>query len=344
MKVGKKRKIIAIGAVSILIIISISASGMNISSSEKNISASAINTKTSENSDENISFIIRLTAAQKNSNNNFLIQKDKVTSIEVKIQLNSDDALELIEKLEEINEKIKNSKSDQEQIDLYSRCFELLQEHDILPDGFSIDMLIETAKEISRIISKDINNNKRFSLNRLNNNQVNNFRDDGSIGSLSKIHQGETRIDIATGFFVLTFFSAFSPWNVFIPILVADGDVYEIPFTDLPIGRFLADIFENLENDVFLLGWTLALGYTEIISVPGNGIIGGQAALSLPSGTPIYTFLDVGSSLIVPMAYGTGSLTILYDRGPKQLPVPLIDIGLFGSVAAIHMPYSRDPN
>jgi len=86
----------------------------------------------------------------------------------------------------------------------------------------------------------------------------------------------------------------------------------------------------------------LIIGYVELLFTPGSTIFLGQALLSWPKAEIMQPYLYAGSSAVIPMGYGTIWITFLLDRGPKQVPIPIFDIGLFASLVTVHMPYYRE--
>ncbi len=333
---GRKKKI-AIGIVLLLL----SAGILTATPINKNI---IIEEKTEER------IIIRFETyilKDEESNKNTLnsrFNEPQYDTIEKNISIPHDISEELITTLTDLKAKILTSESQEEKISLYSDCLKLLREHNILPDSFTIESLLKTTEEITQIIyqNKEIlpkifhkvlyNNANRVNIEEKKCYTTTPFGID--------VNPGESRLDIGSVFFILSFLSMMTPWPI-VPNPIGDGDVIEISITDLAIGQALIDMFPNCENITFLLGWIGGFGYAMLYSIAGNSLIGGQALYSWPSGIPMYPYLYSGASLILPVGLITGSLTLLMDRGPKQVPIPLLELAIVGSIITVHMPYAK---
>jgi hypothetical protein len=210
-----------------------------------------------------------------------------------------------------------------------------------------MEALLETTHLISEKISSNKDSLPLCIRNRLPKNiGLTDVKTDENMSLLldNNVNQGETRLDVGSVFFVFMLLSEMTPWNVFIPFLFATGNETVVNMTDFPIGRALVELIPDSEDYTFPIGWTASIGYAEFLSIPGNALIGGQALFSWPRAIPMHLYIYGGASIIIPIAYGTTSLTILLDRGPRQVPIPLLDVGIFVSVLTVHMPYAREPN
>jgi hypothetical protein len=158
----------------------------------------------------------------------------------------------------------------------------------------------------------------------------------------NNVNPGEFRLDVVSAFFVLTIFSEMSPWRI-VPNPDGYGNETVVNLSDLTFGQVLVDMLPYMENYTFMIGFGGGVGYAMLYSIPGNALVGGQAFFSWPQAIPMNLFIYSGSSLIIPIGLATGFLTILLDRGPRNLPIPIIDVAIVGSMLAVHMPYSRGP-
>jgi len=341
---GSKKKKIAVGIVSLFLSATIltAAPNTNISnfgsdSDEDQIILKLKFSKPTENFGE------RKVLSKLRSLNS---REPQYTTFEESISIPSDISNELVTSLEKLNQQIEKSKNQEEKIALYSDCLQLLRNNDILPDGFTMEAILETTHQISEKISENRDAFPIWIRNRLPKNYGLN---DVGIGDEpfpldNNVNQGETRLDVGSAFFVFMVLSEMTPWNVFMPFLFATGNETVFNLTDFPIGRVLSEIIPYSEDYTFPVGWTAAIGYAEVLAIPGNALIGGQTLFSWPKAIPMLLYIYSGASIIIPIAYGTASLTILLDRGPRQVPIPLVDIGIFGSVLTVHMPYAREQN
>ena len=270
--------------------------------------------------------------------------QQQVTAFKKEIPISKEISDTLVEDLQELKVRIEASNSQREKIGLYSNCLELFIDHGILPESFTIDTLLKTTQELTLNLYENQEKLPNFLKNRLPNSNIawNDKKSSNNYVSLNNnIDPGDFRLDIGSAFFVFSILSEMIPFNI-VPNPPADGDVIVFNLTDFPIGETLVELFPYLKSYKFPVGWVLRpFGFTEIL-FSGNAIIGGQTLLTWPDGEPMYTFLYIGSSIIIPITFMTGSITVLLDRGPKQVQVPLFDIGIFASALTVHMPYSRD--
>jgi len=344
---GNKKKKIAVGIVLLFLSASILTAAPN------------TNIKNFESDGDEDQIILKLKLSKPNENfaekerklmsklRLFKSREMQYTTLEERISIPSDISNELVTSLENLNQQIEKSTNQEEKIALYSDCLRLLRNNDILPDSFTMDALLETTHQLREKISENKDAFPSWIRNRLPKNSGLNdveIAGDEPFPLDNNVNQGETRLDIGSAFFIFMVLSEMTPWNVFIPFLFATGNETVFNMTDFPIGRALAEVIPYSEDYTFPVGWTAAIGYAELLAIPGNALIGGEALFSWPRAIPMLLYIYSGASVIIPIAYGTASLTILLDRGPRQVPIPLIDIGIFGSILTVHMPYAREPN
>jgi hypothetical protein len=291
-----------------------------------------------------------ITPDQEHRSNRCLLKPNtnniKYSTLENSIYIPSEIAEKLVEELEHLKEKIENSESEGDTIDYYSNCLQLLHEYNILPESFSIESLIITIDELTKIMYENMNIFPKIMQKHLWNYQKNfNIREESKLSpeSNNNVNVGETRLDIGSAFFILNVLSIMTPWNI-VPNPPGIGDVIEINITDLTIGKAFVEMFPGSENYTFLLGWVAGVSYAYLYSIPGNSLIGGQALFSWPKAIPMYTYIYSGASIIIPIGLLYGSLTIMLDRGPRQVPIPLFEAAVIASILTVHMPYARDPN
>ena len=290
--------------------------------------------------------MIRFEGLNQNDKSKDALISSHYSTIEKTIPISEKESNELIEKLQNLKSKIKSTTNQKERVELYSECLQILRDYNILPESFTVDSLLKTTEELNKRIYQDTDKTPRILEKILTRNEesvkIQNNENNSFQPLANGINNAETRLDFGSVFFVLNFLSEMTPWNMFIPILIADGNEIEINLADLPIGQALIQLFPDKYDDYsFIFGWTAGIGYAELLLIPGFDLIGGQASFSWPTATPMYLYIYAGASIIIPIAYGTCSITILLDKGPKQVPVPLIDVGLFGSIATVHMPYEK---
>lgn len=270
----------------------------------------------------------------------------KNSTLENSIFIPSEIAEKLVGELEHLKEEIENSKSEGDKIVYYSNCLKLLHEYNILPESFSIESLINTMDELTRIMYENMDIfPKKMQKHLMDNQKIFDFFEKSKLSSESNnnVNVGETRLDIGSAFFILNVLSIMTPWNI-VPNPPGVGDVIEININDLTIGKAFVDMFPGSENYTFLLGWIAGVGYAYLYAIPGNSLIGGQALFSWPKAVPMYTYIYSGASVIIPIGLLFGSLTIMLDRGPRQVPIPLFEAAVIASILTVHMPYAKDPN
>jgi len=275
-----------------------------------------------------------------------LFQK-KYSVYEQKISISTKDSIELETQLEFLKSKLENAKNQEEKIALYTSSFELLKEYTILPESFTIEALQKSTSEITQKLRENKDIFPRIFQNKLSKLQLTNNKElmNNDVQPFdNNVQPGDARIDIGSAFFIVTLLSEINPWNI-VPNPLSWGNATEINITDFTFGQALVDMTNgNIENYSFPIGWTAGIGNAILYTIPGNALVGGEALLSWPSATPMLLYIYSGSSLIIPIGFITCSLTILLDRGPRQVPIPLFDAAVVGSLLTVHMPYSKDPD
>jgi len=317
--------------------------------------AATPNEKINTNEDENI--IIQFSTSGSSNERSIgkkVLQSDNAQHssniFEKKISISKDNLNIIRDELEQLKKELQTVKNQNEKIRIYSDCLKILRDNRILPEEFTMEMIVQSVEEFTLNLYKHKNMLPNVIKNRLPA-TINNLVDKQIVNTNkftyeNNVNPGEFRLDFASAFFVLALLSEMIPFNI-VPNPDAFGEVINLNLIDFPIGQVLVDLFPDseLENVVFPVGWVLRpFGYAEFLFIPGNAIIGGQTLFSWPEGIPMHQFFYSGSSLIIPIAFATISLTILLDRGPNNVQVPLFDFGIFLSTLTVHMPYARVPN
>ena len=274
----------------------------------------------------------------------FFQQKHSV--YEQTITISKEESIELEAQLELLKSQIEQTNNQEQIITLYEQSLELLKEYGILPESFTLEALQKTTGEITQKIRENQNFISRLFKNKLSSLELakNKRSLNNDIQPLNNVNPGETRLDFGSAFFIVTLLAEINPWNI-VPNPPMWGEAIEVNITDFTLGQALVDMTDGrIENYTFPIGAIAGIAYALMYTIPGNALLGGEALFSWPSAKPMYLYIYSGASIIIPIGLATCSLTVLLDRGPRQVPIPLFDAAVVGSLLTVHMPYSRDPD